>query len=104
MARHFPAEGSPADATPGRDIAEQLEILSVERDRLQSERDDLLNSDFSVWLSAVQAESEALDFQNTVIWRLTKPIYYAHAFRSRMRDEGLWSAIVRSIEFLSGRR
>ena len=61
--------------------------------QVEAERDALLNSDVAEWLEAVgQRGASVLDFQNSVSWRITRPLRLVRSYQLRASRDGWGSA------------
>ena len=65
-----------------------------EADRLRAEVDLLLNNDVAAWLKVVRAKSAvASDYENSLSWRITRPLRLARSFQVKVREDGVRSAV-----------
>jgi hypothetical protein len=61
---------------------------------VRSQRDALLNRDVNVWLGQVKSEASAMrGFENSLSWKLTRPVRAAGIFTRLVRSDGLGTAL-----------
>ena len=61
---------------------------------LQKERDALLDKDVDTWLDWVKTEAHGYrQFENSISWRVTKPIRWGGDFIRKVRSKGLVVAV-----------
>ena len=60
---------------------------------LRAERDALLNDDVNAWLARISRGTSVEDYQNSLSWRVTKPLRLARNLQLRVRRDGLVSAM-----------
>lgn len=72
--------------------------MGTQRDQdlstLQKERDALLEKDVDTWLEWVKTEAHGYrQFENSISWRVTKPIRWGGDFIRKARSEGVGVAV-----------
>ena len=99
------ADESPS-GVPSRDGSAGDEATELRR--LRSQVDALLNDPFDLWVERIQVGGvTASGFEQTLSWRVTKPLRMVRTFQIRVRQLGLPGAIGHTARFakrrLSGR-
>ena len=72
--------------------------MGTQRDQdisaLQKERDSLLEKDVDAWLDWAKTEAHGYrQFENSISWRVTKPIRWGGDFLRKARNEGVGTAV-----------
>ncbi|MGV8881087.1 MAG: hypothetical protein ACOH19_02940 [Rhodoglobus sp.] len=71
---------------------------------LQKERDALLEKDVDTWLDWVKTEAHGYrQFENSISWRVTKPIRWGGDFIRKARSEGVGVATGTAISRVTSR-
>ena len=60
---------------------------------IRAERDALLNADVESWLNRIAKVASAEEYQNSLSWRVTRPLRLARTFQLRAKRDGLPSAV-----------
>lgn len=72
--------------------------------KLQQERDALLEKDVDSWLDWVKTEAHGYrQFENSISWRVTKPIRWGGDFLRKARNEGVGTAIGAAADRISSK-
>ncbi|MEA9984413.1 hypothetical protein [Subtercola sp. RTI3] len=70
-------------------VTNRLRVLEDERDRLQGELDEIANRATDRWLLAVHYESSVVNaIQQTLSWRVTKPLRWVRHLQLSRRPRG----------------
>lgn len=71
---------------------------------LQKERDALLQKDVDTWLEWVKTEAHGYrQFENSISWRVTKPIRWGGDFIRKVQSKGLGVAVGTAVDRVKAR-
>jgi hypothetical protein len=78
--------------------------MDEDLDRIRAERDALLEHDVETWLAHVRTDATSMrDFEQSLSYRVTKPLRWAGTFVRATKSEGLGGALAMSRRVVANR-
>lgn len=97
-------ESSQAGTSETAGTSQSLDELRAERDRIREELDEYKQASLTDWMVIAHTENRILgDMQNTISWKVTKPLRAARRFQLMAAERGLGEASRAGLTYVSRR-